>query len=160
MSRVRIIGIGSPSGDDQAGWLTVDALGKRDLGAAVMIEKLDRPGAALVARLADADWVILVDAMAGGAAPGAIHHFGPRDWNTCDALLSSHGFGVIDALALAQALGGLPERLDVYGIGIAPPAPGAPVAAVVRRAADALARHIAAAVAAAQKSSRRSRNTN
>ena len=26
MSRVRILGIGSPSGDDQAGWLTIDAL--------------------------------------------------------------------------------------------------------------------------------------
>ncbi|ODU28755.1 MAG: hypothetical protein ABS93_02665 [Thiobacillus sp. SCN 62-729] len=26
MSKVRILGIGSPSGDDQAGWLTVDAL--------------------------------------------------------------------------------------------------------------------------------------
>ena len=26
MSRVRIFGIGSSSGDDQAGWLTIDAL--------------------------------------------------------------------------------------------------------------------------------------
>ena len=44
---VRILGIGSPSGDDQAGWLTVDALlasGVHTDGELVTA-KLARPGA-------------------------------------------------------------------------------------------------------------------
>ena len=46
MSRIRILGIGSPSGDDQAGWLVVDALAETGVGAE--LRKLDRPGATLV----------------------------------------------------------------------------------------------------------------
>ena len=64
MSRVRILGIGSPSGDDQAGWLTIDALlaqgAPRDEG--VVMEKLDRPGATLIAHLEHAERAILIDA--------------------------------------------------------------------------------------------------
>ena len=54
MSKVRILGIGSPSGDDQAGWLTVDALA--DCGVQseheLAIDKLDRPGASLIGLVA------------------------------------------------------------------------------------------------------------
>ena len=46
MSRIHIFGIGSPAGDDQAGWLTVDALFAAGLHSedGFVIEKLDRPG--------------------------------------------------------------------------------------------------------------------
>ncbi len=45
MTRVRILGIGSPAGDDRAGWLVVDALRERGLAhaAGVELDKLDRP---------------------------------------------------------------------------------------------------------------------
>ncbi|MBS1147427.1 MAG: hypothetical protein H6R08_1603, partial [Proteobacteria bacterium] len=43
MSGVRILGVGSPSGDDQAGWLTVDALLAEGMQAPrIDIQKLDR----------------------------------------------------------------------------------------------------------------------
>jgi len=99
MSKVHILGIGSPSGDDQAGWLTVDALAACGVHAEheLVIEKLDRPGAGLVSRL-DSDWVILVDAMQGGAPPGTIRCFeqdtwpdyaqGRRRWPACRAVSS------------------------------------------------------------------------
>jgi Ni,Fe-hydrogenase maturation factor len=61
MSRVRILGIGSPSGDDQAGWLVADAL--QDAGLEdVDIDKLDRPGTSLIPLLA-VSRLILIDAM-------------------------------------------------------------------------------------------------
>lgn len=146
MSRVRILGIGSPAGDDQAGWLAVDALladgvpGDED----IVIEKLDRPGASLIPRLEEAPWVILIDAMQGGGEPGRIGHFREDDWPAYRHGLSSHGFGVLEALSLARALGSLPPRLDLYGIEIGPGRPDASPGAAVRDAARQLAQRIAA----------------
>ena len=139
---VSVLGIGSPWGDDQAGWLTVDAL--LGLGVDAALEKLDRPGAQLIDRLQSASWIILADAMQGGGQPGEIRHFGLDDWPAYGGGLSSHGFGVLDALSLAQALGCLPARLDLYGIEIASANPGSPPGEVVRAAALRLAERIAA----------------
>ena len=143
MSRVRILGIGSPSGDDQAGWLTVDALRACGL-VEVDIEKLDRPGAGLISLLDGAAWVILVDAMQGGGQPGRIGRFDRKDWPAYSHGLSSHGFGVLDALSLAQALGSLPPRLDLYGIEMGSVNPDEEAGDNIQAAARQLAKRIAA----------------
>lgn len=145
MNPVRILGIGSPSGDDQAGWLVVDALLARGVtaGEDIAIEKLDRPGARLIAWLDHAPWVILVDAMQSDGPIGEIRHFGAEDWPAYSQGLSSHGLGVLDALLLARELGSLPSRLDLYGIAIGSASPGAHVRSEIRAAAAQLARHIA-----------------
>lgn len=147
--RLHIYGIGSPSGDDQAGWLVVDALTALGVGsgADVVIAKLDRPGAGLVARLDAAEHAILIDAMQSGAPPGTLHRFDPAEVPLPAADLSSHGFGVFAALALAQALGKLPPRVEVIGIEIAQAAPGGAVSAPVRSAAGRVARQLAATLA-------------
>ena len=152
MSRVRILGIGSPSGDDQAGWLTVDALLARNMqaGAAMVIEKLDRPGANLIPLLENASWVILVDAMQGGGQPGRIQRFDQKDWPGYCHGLSSHGFGVLDALSLVQALGGLPPRLDLYGIEIGSANPDEKPGDRIQAAARQLAKLIAVEVKGTQ----------
>jgi hydrogenase maturation protease len=147
MNAVYILGIGSPSGDDQAGWLTVDALltsGVRERHGEVVIEKLDRPGANLILLLEKARRVILVDAMQGHGRAGEIHHFDREKWAGYGQGLSSHGFGVFDALSLAQSLGSLPHRLDLYGIEIGSVLPGEAPGDSVRAAARQLARLIAA----------------
>ena len=146
MSRVCILGIGSPSGDDQAGWLTVDALLARGAGAGgdVVIEKLDRPGTSLIPLLEDAAWVILVDAMQGGGQPGRIQHFAEDDWPSFRQGLSSHGLGVLDALSLARELGSLPPRLDLYGIEIGSAMPGNEPGRAIQAAARQLAGIVAA----------------
>lgn len=145
MSGVHIFGIGSPSGDDQAGWLTVDALLACGVGKdGMVIEKLDRPGASLIPFLNDADWAILIDAMRSGERPGCIKRFGAGDWPAYGRGLSSHGLGVLDALLLARELGGLPPRLDLYGIEIGLASPGEQVGSAVQAATQRLARHIAA----------------
>ena len=149
MIALRILGIGSPSGDDQAGWLTVDAL----LAAGVQsteidIQKLDRPGAHLVGLLGDADRVILIDAMQSDGAVGRIEHFAREDWPAYRHGLSSHGLGVLDALALARELGSLPRRIDLYGIEIGSANPGEQADSRVEAAAQQLALGIAADLAA------------
>lgn len=146
---IRIFGIGSPSGDDQAGWLTIDALLARGVGGdGMVIEKLDRPGANLIPLLNDAGWVILVDAMRSGDRPGCIRAFGTDDWPAYGRGLSSHGLGVLDALLLARELGGLPARLDLYGIEIGLAGPGEQVGSAVRAATRRLARRIASDLSA------------
>jgi len=146
MSRVRILGIGSPSGDDQAGWLTIDALAAcgvradRELG----IDRLDRPGAHLISLLENAGRVLLVDAMQSGNQPGRIKRFDQNAWQDYTHGLSSHGLGVLDALSLARELGKLPPRIDLYGIEIATAGPGDQVSVEVHAAAQQLARRIAA----------------
>jgi hydrogenase maturation protease len=143
--RVRILGIGSPSGDDQAGWLTVDALRASGMKACdeMVIEKLDRPGANLIPLLENASWVILVDAMQSGGQPGRIQRFDQKDWPGYCHGLSSHGFGVLDALSLAQALGSLPPRLDLYGIEIGSANPDEEPGESIQAAARELACRIA-----------------
>lgn len=145
MNPVRILGIGSPSGDDQAGWLVVDALAALGVQARsdVVIDKLDRPGVQLLALLENADWVILVDAMQADGRPGQVQRFDRKDWPAYREGLSSHGLGVIDALLLARELGQLPARLDVYGITIGSANPGESVHVAVMEAATQLARRIA-----------------
>jgi hydrogenase maturation protease len=153
MNRVRILGIGSPSGDDQAGWLTVDALAACGVTADrdIAIEKLDRPGASLIGLLEHADWVILLDAMQSGDRPGRIKRFDQDAWPGYTHGLSSHGLGVLDALSLARAFGILPPRLDLYGIEITLACPGDEASDDIQAAARHLARHIAADLAAASR---------
>lgn len=149
MIALRILGIGSPSGDDQAGWLTVDALLAEGVQSTeIDIQKLDRPGAHLVSLLDDAAWVILIDAIQSQEPAGHIRHFCAADWPAYRHGLSSHGLGVLDALALARELGSLPSRLDLYGIEIGAANPGEPAGSEVRAAAQQLARRIAADLAA------------
>jgi hydrogenase maturation protease len=145
VSRVLILGIGSPSGDDQAGWLVANAL--KEMGAdriaGVVVDKLDRPGADLVARFESAAHVVLIDAMQSGEAIGTIRRFAQQDWPTYRGGLSSHGFGVLGALLLARELGGLPGWVDLYGIEIASANPGETPGEAIRTAVQALARQIA-----------------
>jgi hydrogenase maturation protease len=139
---VRIFGIGSPSGDDQAGWLVVDALLAAGL-VGIDIGKLDRPGASLIPLLENASRIILIDAVQGDGCVGEITHFNEQDWPGYCNGLSSHGFGVLAALMLARELGSLPPRLDLYGIGIGSALPGQQAGADVQAAALRLATMIA-----------------
>jgi hydrogenase maturation protease len=146
MTRLCILGIGSPSGDDQAGWLTVDALLASGVNnvADIHLEKLDRPGAQLIGLLENAERVILIDAMQSAGEPGRIARFDQLDWPQYSHGLSSHGFGVLAALSLAQELGSLPAQLDLYGIEIAAADPGGMPGLEVQATARQLAALIAA----------------
>lgn len=119
--RVRIIGVGSPFGDDRFGWAAADALRQRDdMNAAppgsVEIYVLDRPGVLLPLYWQDADLVILLDAVRSGATPGTWHSLEADQLTGADRENSSHGFGLAAAVELAGALGELPSRLILRGI--------------------------------------------
>ncbi|MDP2056790.1 MAG: hydrogenase maturation protease, partial [Thiobacillus sp.] len=87
---------------------------------------------------------ILVDAMQSNGQVGRIRRFDQKDWPGYCHGLSSHGFGVLDALSLAQELGSLPPRLDLYGIEIGSVNPDEKPEENIQAAARQLANLIAA----------------
>jgi hydrogenase maturation protease len=113
-----IIGVGNESrGDDAAG-----------IWAARRLEELKLPGVKCLAAPTDAlglmeDWpacaaVVIVDAASSGAPAGTIHRIDAVAAPLPGHLrpVSSHGFGVMEVVELARALGKFPGRLLVYGI--------------------------------------------
>jgi hydrogenase maturation protease len=120
-NRLRIIGIGSPFGDDRLGWEAAQALRRSAVMSAVApgrieILVLDRPGAMLPMHWHETDIVILLDAVRSGAAPGTRHYLDARDLFGAGVLYSSHGFGVVSAVELAAVLGYMPSRLMLRGM--------------------------------------------
>jgi hydrogenase maturation protease len=140
--RRKVIGIGSPLGDDQAGWLVIDALSAQ-LPPEVQLAKLDRPGTTLITLFENVDEIILIDAMQAGGMAGNIRHFSADEWADHRTGLSSHGFGVFEALTLARELKCLPERLDLYGIEVESTFPHEQVGNKVAAASQRLAAIIA-----------------
>jgi hydrogenase maturation protease len=143
----RVIGVGSPFGDDTVGWAVLEALEAHPLPAGVELVRCGPPAAGLLGLLRGAREAVLVDAVDTGEPPGTL-----RCWEGAEVLearsaLSSHGLDLAAVLALGQALGELPSRLRLYGVAIA--AGGArsgtagPMADPVAAAAPVLAGQIA-----------------
>ncbi|HXQ23413.1 MAG TPA: hydrogenase maturation protease [Candidatus Acidoferrales bacterium] len=113
---IRIIGIGSPFGDDAAGLIAARRLAAAPPPGTEVIEA-DRPGATLIELLDGADAVILIDAAHTGAPPGTLHDLDLYDLpRNPIALVSSHDLGVVEALRLATVLGRAPARGRVLAI--------------------------------------------
>jgi len=132
-----ILGIGNPErGDDAVGYEIVRLLrGRLPAG----FEALQCPGeaTAIVQELEGADVAVLVDATVSGAPPGTVHRFDVTGQVLPSRLaeVSSHGFGLAQAIELARALGSLPRRCIVYAIEGAQFEPSAVLSAEVARAA-------------------------
>ena len=80
MSPIRIIGVGSPFGQDRYGWQAVDALRDSDPlqhypDGLVSLHRCDRPGMDLLNVMRGADGVIIIDAVQSTAVPGTLHCF-------------------------------------------------------------------------------------
>lgn len=120
MSDTRIIGIGSPFGADRLGWLVIDALQAVPLPPGVELvhcrQPIELPGLFTGCRR-----VILVDALIGGHPPGSLLRIGYSGLATAGLGVSSHGFGVCEAVQLAATLGDLPDELVVLGMEVGSP---------------------------------------
>ena len=125
MSPIRIIGVGSPFGQDRYGWQAVDALRDSDLlqhypDGLVSLHRCDRPGMDLLNVMRGADGVIIIDAVQSAAVPGTLHCLDARDPIVESELLSTHGFGVAATLELGRALGELPQYIRIVAIEMDP----------------------------------------
>ena len=144
---VAVIGIGNPDRGDDALGVQVIARLRGLVGDGVRLASVGGDTLRLFDCWQGAESVHLVDAMQAGTAPGAVRRIdASRDGvaSALGAFVSSHAFGLADAIELARNLGRLPRRLVVWGAEAQQFAHGAELSAPVQRAADELARSIAA----------------
>jgi hydrogenase maturation protease len=111
----RILGVGSPFGADRLAWEAVDHLAGLSLDSCELI-KLDRPGSGLLAYFEAVEHLILLDAVAFDTEPGGVSLLDPAQLERLSPGTSSHGFGLVQAIDLADKLNQLPRRLQIVGI--------------------------------------------
>jgi len=102
--RIKVIGLGSPNGDDAVGLEVANQLCREPLPGGATAVACARPGVDLLDELEELDAAVLVDALRSGASPGSVRVLDPEALAR-GRTLSSHALGVADALALAAALG-------------------------------------------------------
>lgn len=116
--RVVVIGVGNlDRGDDAAGREVARRL--RAAGEShAEIHELEGEATGILAALEKAEAAFLIDACLSGAAAGTIRRFDVAEGLPAALRfgLSSHGFGLAEAVELAKALGALPPRCIVYAI--------------------------------------------
>ncbi len=112
--RIRVIGVGTPHGDDAAGLRVAERLARAGLPEGVRVITCER-GADLLELLGRSGAVVIIDAMRSGSAPGTVRRISAEAL-AARAGLSTHALGVSEALALAHALGRAPERIELVGI--------------------------------------------
>lgn len=121
MSGVRVIGIGSPFDSDQLGWQVIDVLSQdqaqKIIPAEIDLVHSDRPGAGLLSLFEDVDCVVLIDAIVDSDLKDEVQRLVKEDLLLNPTKLSSHGFGVAEALSLGDKLGLLPDQVILYGLG-------------------------------------------
>jgi hydrogenase maturation protease len=121
-ARVRVVGVGSPHGDDQVGWAVADRLADRELPSEVGVDRCAAPATEILPLVSGAQRVILVDAVDTGQAAGTVGTWRGREILGVPGAVSSHGLDLGQVLALGTSLGMLPEDVTLYGIAVDPAA--------------------------------------
>jgi len=136
-----IVGLGSPHGDDQLGWMAVDRLRLR-LPAGVCAVKA-ASGVELLEFLVGQEDILIVDAAAPACRPGTIRSFiWPCAGLAAHLPWSTHGLGVVEALQLAQTLGRIPTQVVIATVEAHTTTPGLPLSPAAARGLDDLVESI------------------
>jgi hydrogenase maturation protease len=147
MARLSVIGVGSPFGDDQAGWYVADALAASSKVAAygerVAVTSCRSPGGDLPELLTNSDVAIVVDAVIDNGAAGTVYRIeGHRLPAFVAGALSSHGITLQTILEISDALQNRPKALIVYGIEAQVSGTGSAMSESMCRAAARVVEHI------------------
>jgi hydrogenase maturation protease len=141
--RARVVGLGSPFGDDRAGWEVIARLrGALPVGTCAEttsdpLRVLDGPPGC--------ELLVVIDACRGAGPVGSLHRFEwPDSRLSAGGGVSSHGVSLAAALELAGALGRLPARVVVLAVEGESGEPGAELSRTVELALpDVVARVLA-----------------
>ena len=121
MNSIRVIGVGSPYGDDQLGWTIVEQLKAKfiDTKQHVSLLRCETPATELLTYLDQAQCAIVIDAIHTDLPVGQV-----CSWHQLSVLpttsVSSHGLDLTTLLQLAASLNQLPAQWMVCGIVIDP----------------------------------------
>lgn len=131
-----VVGIGNAYRGDDAAGLAVAALVRSARRPGVTVLDLEGEPVSLLDIWAGADAVYLADAVSSGGEPGTVYRFDAAQGLPPGPLRhrGTHAFSLADAIEIARAVSGLPDRLVVYGIEGAAFQAGGPLCAPVRSA--------------------------
>lgn len=144
-----IVGVGSPHGDDQAGWLVVQRLAEAGLGEKVSVEQARYP-AELFNWLDGFERLFVCDACQGLSYLGEV-----RRWNWPNAEIAqtvwsgTHNLALPAVLELAQRTKRLPPEVVLWAIEGRPSRPLDEVSPEVLAAVPSVAQEMASAVTGA-----------
>lgn len=122
MKIIGIVGVGSPFGSDAIGQRVIGLLQKRielqgQYRDQIVLDYYDRPGPYLLEIMKDFYTVHLIDAIVSNQPIGTLHRYENIEAFQKDhQLLSSHGFGLAETLALGEILECLPDKVIIHGI--------------------------------------------
>jgi hydrogenase maturation protease len=142
--RVVVIGVGNEfRRDDGIGPEVLSRLRERadaEGGGTVQFVCSDGEPASMIEAWTGASLAVVIDAVvADPPTPGCLHRFAiGRDEAPHARVVSSHGLGVADTIALADALGRMPDRLVIHAVEAADVGYGIGLTPAVSTAADAL----------------------
>jgi hydrogenase maturation protease len=142
---MHIIGIGSPFGFDQLGWVVIERIRSNGVRRLLALDDaqllaLDRPGPGLLAAIRDCHGAILVDAVEDDTLPrGTVVCLDGHRLQHGGGHASSHGLGLAEVLALGRALDELPAQLAVVGMAAGREDARAPTAAEIEQVCAAVA---------------------
>lgn len=119
MKKIKVLGVGSPFGDDQVGWKVLDNLQALQFSRLISFKKLDRPHLQLLDEIKQDDSLIyIIDAMKSNASIGEIKRLSLDEISSIEQPISTHDLGVIPSLQIAAALNQLPKQLILFGVEI------------------------------------------
>jgi hydrogenase maturation protease len=120
LNEIKIIGVGSPFGADQAGWQLVDELQKKlkhtEPGHRFTFMKTDRPGVRLLSLLETNSCVVIIDAVDNKYKLGELLLLDKNDLLVEQSGLSTHRTGMAEIIQLGETLSILPEQMLIFGI--------------------------------------------
>ncbi|MBI3463376.1 MAG: hydrogenase maturation protease [Planctomycetes bacterium] len=119
---IRVVGCGSPQGDDAVGWRAIERL-RSQMRPNVETHTVST-GWELLDILDGRGTLLLIDAVQSGQPPGTIHELRWPDPRLEQAHRgSTHGVSPAEALRLADACGLLPARVFIFAIEVGALAP-------------------------------------
>lgn len=113
-----VVGMGNAfRGDDGVGLRVVETLRSR-VAPGVKVVACEEEPSRLIDAWEGATATVVVDAVASGGTPGAVHRFDASELPIPTAVFrsSTHAFSLGETIEIARALGRLPSRVVVYGI--------------------------------------------
>ena len=117
-AKLKVVGIGNAwRSDDAVGLVVARRLREVLPGSVEVLEREGEP-TGLIETWADAEALWLVDAVSSGAPPGTVHRVDASHDELPEQFGggSTHHFSLGEAVAMARALGRLPEHVVVFGV--------------------------------------------
>lgn len=126
MTEILVLGIGSPFGTDNVGWIVIDKLEKikkanSEKYGNLSLLSISRSDTGILDLLSSYQYCIIIDAVILNSDSSSAEDFRVREVDleeidTCPDRFSSHGFGLGTTLQLGKAMNILPEKLVIIGL--------------------------------------------